>query len=201
MLPCFPRHHLASEQVFTLQPSYVAPATPKMNISEATTKTSPFIATDERCTGNSPNDQQEASRESHTPNKKTYEGSNDRILQRVSKPQTTEFGCSSVRNSPNGGGSGNNSDNSENNGLDNNYFGFNFDAEEGVMNNSLQNSEDDRKNDSDCDSVDGDSNNETSQLDNTSHAEAAATAVANLQSIVSAYNLDGASHPSCVDDF
>ena len=172
-----------------------------MNISEAITKTTLFIAADERCTGSSPDDQQEEAREKNTSSKRFHQGSDDRIPRHPSKPLTTDFDCGSVRNSTNEGGSGNNSDNSENNGLDNNYFGFNFDAEEGDMNNSFQNSEDDRKNDSDCDSVDGDSNNGRSQPENESHAEAAAAAVANLQSIVSAYNLDGTWYPACIDEY
>ena len=52
-------------------------------------------------------------------------------------------------NSSNGGGSGNNSDNSALVSLGNTSFGFNFDSEEGTMNNSPRNSNNSEEGDSD----------------------------------------------------
>jgi hypothetical protein len=118
------------------------------------------------------------------------QGSDDQYPRNLAKGNKNKSLCGSVQSSANGG-SGNNSDNSEGNGLDSNYFGFNFDTDEGIMSNSNVNSEEDRKNDSGSDSGDVDSNNGSSQPDAMSHAEAAAAAVASLQSIVSAYNQDG----------
>jgi hypothetical protein len=136
-----------------------------------------------------PQDQQTPPSYSPSPSERD-QGSDDQYPRNLTKGKKNNSLYGSATGSANGG-SGNNSDNSDGNGLDNNYFGFNFDADEGLMSNSNVNSEEDRKNDSGSDSGDVDSNNGGSQPVSMSHAEAAAAAVANLQSIVSAYNQDG----------
>jgi len=121
------------------------------------------------------------------------QGSDDQFPRNLAKGRPNNSLSGSVHSSGvNGGASDHNSDNSELNGLDNSYFGFNFDTEEGMMKYSNMNSEEDQKNESENGSIDGDvdSNNGSIQPD-MSHAEAAAAAVANLQSIVNSFNSDG----------
>lgn len=97
-------------------------------------------------------------------------------------------------------GSGNNSDNSALVSIGNNSFGFNFDSEEAMMNassppNSEKNGGSDSEGNGSCDNKEESLGNlrrpsmrpEETSANESSHEEAAAAAVANLQSIASTY--------------
>jgi hypothetical protein len=100
-------------------------------------------------------------------------------------------------------GSGNNSDNSAIISIGNNSFGFNFDSEEAMMNasppNSEKNGESDSEGNGSCEAKDPNANNQRqpatrpteASTTESSHEEAAAAAVANLQSIASSYKTQG----------